>query len=84
MASFAQFERDNIIENTRAGLDAARSRGKTGGRPKKLDAKKAAMARELRKDPDRTVKEICEALKISRATFYSYTSAQADGAEAAA
>jgi DNA invertase Pin-like site-specific DNA recombinase len=73
VASFAQFERDNMIENTRAGLDAARARGKHGGRPKKLDAKKAAMARELRKDKTRTIKEICEVLKISRATFYNYT-----------
>ena len=73
VAAFAQFERDNMIENTKAGLEAARARGKNGGRPKKLDEKKAAMARELRKDTTRTVKEICEVLKISRATFYNYT-----------
>lgn len=36
-----------------------------------LYAKKIAMAKELRKDPNRTVKEICEVLKISRATFYN-------------
>src|SRR5258708_38856182 len=41
VAAFAQFERDNIIENTKAGLEAARARGKNGGRPKKLDEKKA-------------------------------------------
>jgi DNA invertase Pin-like site-specific DNA recombinase len=62
-----------MIENTKAGLDAARARGKHGGRPKKLDSKKTAMARELRNDKTRTVKEICEVLKISRATFYNYT-----------
>ena len=73
VAAFAQFERDTMIENTKAGLDAARARGKHGGRPKKLDDKKAAMARELRKDNTRTVNEICEVLKISRATFYNYT-----------
>ena len=73
VAAFAQFERDNMIENTKAGLDAARARGKSGGRPKKLDEKKAAMARELRSNSTRTVKEICEVLKISRATFYNYT-----------
>jgi len=73
IAAFAQFERDNMIENTRAGLDAARARGKKGGRPKKLDAKKIAMAKELRKDPNRTVKEICEVMGISRATFYNMT-----------
>lgn len=80
VAAFAQFERDNMIENTRAGLDAARARGKNGGRPKALDEKKAAMARELRKDPGRTVKEICEVLKISRATFYNYTGEPGAGA----
>ncbi len=73
VAAFAQFERDNMIENTKAGLDAARARGKNGGRPPKLDAKKAQMARDLRQDPNRTVKEICDLLKISRATFYNYT-----------
>lgn len=74
VAAFAQFERDNMIENTKAGLDAARARGKVGGRPPKLDAKKIAMAKELRKDPTRTVQEICDVLKISRATFYNVTS----------
>jgi DNA invertase Pin-like site-specific DNA recombinase len=76
VAAFAQFERDNMIENTKAGLDAAKARGKKGGRPPKLDAKKIAMAKELRKDSTRTVKDICEVLQISRATFYNVTSAQ--------
>ncbi len=76
VAAFAQFERDNMIENTKAGLEAARARGKNGGRPKKLDEKKAAMALELRKDTTRSVKEICDLLKISRATFYNYTGKQ--------
>src|SRR5579871_2207286 len=73
VAAFAQFERDNMIENTRAGLDAARAGGKHGGRPPKLDEKQIAMAKELRKDPSRTVKDICEVLNISRATFYNVT-----------
>ena len=73
VAAFAQFERDNMIENTRAGLDAARARGKKGGRPPKLDEKKAALARELAQDKSRPIKEICDLLHISRTTFYKYT-----------
>ena len=75
VAAFAQFERDNMIENTRAGQEAARARGKNGGRPPKLGVKKTATAKELRKDPSRTVKDLCEVLQISRATFYNVTSA---------
>lgn len=73
IAAFAQFERDNMIENTRAGLDAAKARGKHGGRPRKLDEKKAQLARQWSQDKNRSVKEICELLKISRATYYNYT-----------
>jgi len=78
IAAFAQFERDNMIENTKAGLDAARARGKKGGRPKKLDDKKAQLAREWSQDKNRSVKEICDLLKISRATYYNYTSLNGD------
>ena len=73
IAAFAQFERDNMIENTRAGLQAARARGRKGGRPRKLDAKKVQLAKDLRKDHSRSIKEICELLQISRATFYTVT-----------
>jgi DNA invertase Pin-like site-specific DNA recombinase len=73
VAAFAQFERDNMIENTKAGLDAARARGKKGGRRRVVDDKKKAQAIALRADRARPVSEICETLKISRATFYRYT-----------
>jgi len=71
-AAFAQLERETMIENTKAGLAAARARGRKGGRPRVLDAKKIEMARELAKDKTRPVKEICSLLKISRATLYNY------------
>ena len=38
VAAFAQFERGNMIENTKAGLEAARTRGKKGGRKPAMDA----------------------------------------------
>lgn len=73
VAAFAQFERDNMIENTKAGLEAARSRGKKGGRRPVMDDKKKASALALRADPQRPVDEICRTLNISRSTFYRYT-----------
>jgi DNA invertase Pin-like site-specific DNA recombinase len=72
-AALAEFERDIIRERTQAGLAAARARGRKGGRPKGMDEKKRKMAIALRADSTRSVQEICETLRISRATFYRYT-----------
>lgn len=72
-ASLAEFERDIIRERTNAGLSAARARGRTGGRPKGVDEKKKKAALSLKKDPDRSIKEICEIVGISRNTYYKYT-----------
>jgi DNA invertase Pin-like site-specific DNA recombinase len=71
-AALAEFERDIIRERTAAGLAAARVRGRKGGRPKGMDEKKRKMALALYADKNRPVQEICEALGISRATFYRY------------
>ena len=73
VAAFAQFERDNMIENTKAGLEAARARGKKGGRKPAMDAKKLALARTLRADPTLPISDICKTLGVSKATFYRYT-----------
>jgi len=71
--ALAEFERNLIRERTNAGLEAARARGRVGGRPK-LDPtnKKAQLARSLYQDKSRTVIDICKALNISRAQFYRY------------
>ena len=73
--ALAEFERNLIRERTQAGLQAARARGRVGGRPK-LDPtnKKAQLARSLYQDKSRPVADICQALHISRATFYRYIS----------
>lgn len=74
-ASLAEFERDIIRERTRAGLEAARVRGRKGGRPKGLssEAQKTAMAAEsLYKEGKLTVSEISKKLNISKSTLYSY------------
>lgn len=74
-ASLAEFERDIISERTKAGLEAARARGRVGGRPKGLskEAEKTALAAEsLYKDGQLSIKEITDRLNISRSTLYSY------------
>jgi DNA invertase Pin-like site-specific DNA recombinase len=76
--SLAEFERDLIRERTRAGLIAARARGRKGGRPRAEglnDEKKLALARSLYNDKSNTIDTICRTLKVSRATLYRYVSA---------
>src|SRR5919199_3095295 len=69
--ALAEFERELIRERTRAGLAAARARGRQGGRPKKLDsAKKVAMAQALYDQGSHSIQDICLMLGISRATLY--------------
>ena len=81
-ASLAEFERDIIRERTHAGLSSARARGRKGGRPKGVDEKKRKAALALKKDPGRSVKEICDILSISRNTYYKYTQSEDKLAEA--
>jgi len=72
--ALAEFEREVIKERTNAGLQAARARGRLGGRPKlqTLDPKKVAHARKLYADRNMTVQEICDTLHIGRSTLYRY------------
>jgi DNA invertase Pin-like site-specific DNA recombinase len=74
-AALAQFERELIRERTRAGLSAARARGRMGGRrPVSPLDPKVRMAKRMHKDQSLSIDEICSTLKISRATFYRYVS----------
>lgn len=71
-ASLAEFERELIRERTVAGLQAARARGRVGGRkfsltPGRLRLAQAAMAR-----PDTSVADLCRELGISRQTLYRH------------
>jgi len=72
--ALAEFEREIIRERTSAGLQAARARGRIGGRPKiqSLDPKKMALAKQLHDDRSRPVQEICDTLQIGRSTLYRY------------
>lgn len=68
-ASLAAFELDIIRERTKAGLDAARARGRVGGRPKALTPAMERTARQMR-DEGESVAAIAAALRTSRATIY--------------
>ena len=71
-AALAEFEREIISERTKAGLKAAKSRGRYGGRPKKLDHKQAQMVKRMWKDHSVTIDEICRTFDISRTAMYRY------------
>ena len=75
--ALAEFERNLIRERTRAGLQAARARGRKGGRPKALDASKRALAVRLYRERKHTIREICTLMRISKPTLYSYVAAEA-------
>ena len=70
--ALAEFERDLIHERTRAGLAAARARGRMGGRPRVLSPERVEMARVLLADTLRSIDEVCAAPHVSRATLYRY------------
>lgn len=72
-AAFDQFQRELIVENTKAGLKAARSRGRIGGRPPLVEEKLKA-ARAMIKDQENYpfISDIIKALGVGRTTFYRY------------
>lgn len=73
--SLAEFERELIKERTIAGLEAAREKGKVGGRPKGLSKKAqntALTAEYLYKEEKLSVNEIIDQLGIGRSTLYRY------------
>jgi len=71
-SALAEFERALIRERTQAGLAAARARGRKGGRPRKLDAAHVALLYKLYDEREKTVREICSLLGISKPTLYDY------------
>jgi DNA invertase Pin-like site-specific DNA recombinase len=72
-SALAQFERRLIQERTRAGLAAARARGRCGGRPRVTTADaKVVLAKKLHADKTLEIDDICKTLRISQSTFYRY------------
>jgi DNA invertase Pin-like site-specific DNA recombinase len=72
-AALSQFERELIRERTMVGLSAARARGKLGGRkPVSPEDPKVRAAKKLHADKSLSIRDICNTVKISRATLYRY------------
>lgn len=71
-ASLADFERNLIIERTKAGLESARARGRLGGRKKVLDEKDIEQLIALYESKQFSIVEIAKRFNISRGTFYNY------------
>jgi DNA invertase Pin-like site-specific DNA recombinase len=75
--ALAEFERNLIRDHTRAGLEAARARGRKGGRPKRLNTQQRALAVDLYHQCKHTIEEICHTVGISKPTLYAYVGEQA-------
>ena len=68
--AIAEFERSLIIERTNVGLNAARARGRKGGRPAIVDDALVNKAQLLVQDKSLPIGDICQTLGISKATYY--------------
>ncbi|HEY5869697.1 MAG TPA: recombinase family protein [Candidatus Tectomicrobia bacterium] len=77
-AALAEFERELIVERTRAGLTAARARGRTGGAPFKMTPAKLRLAMAAMGQPETRVGALCKELGITRQTLYRHVSPQGE------
>jgi DNA invertase Pin-like site-specific DNA recombinase len=73
-AALAEYERDLISERTRAGLLAARARGRRGGRRHTMTPGKVRLAMTAMGNEDTVVSDLCVELGITRQTLYRYVS----------
>ncbi len=73
-AAFDQFQREIIVENTRAGLKSARKNGRVGGRPTLMTDDKMRTAQAMLKDTENYpfISDIIKTLGIGRTTFYRH------------
>ncbi len=75
MASFAQMERELIVERTHAGLDAAKRQGRVGGRPRTMTPSKLASAKKLL-ESGTPPKDVAKNLGVSVPTLYRWLPAK--------
>ncbi len=71
-AALAEFEADLIRERTKAGLAAARARGRLGGRPRKMSKEKLLMAMAAMSDPKTSATAVAKELGVTRSSLYDY------------
>ncbi|PCJ06674.1 MAG: recombinase [Rhodobacteraceae bacterium] len=70
--ALAEFERAIIKERTKAGLKAAKDRGRLGGRPPSLSAEDISAARAMLRNPDVTVHAVAKRLGVAASTLYRH------------
>jgi len=71
-SAIAENERNLLIERTKAGLEAARARGRFGGRKEKLSDTQVKILKAMHKSEEHSTAEICATFGISRPTMYRY------------
>lgn len=81
-AALAEYERELIAERTRAGLQAARARGRKGGRSRKMDVTTLQMAMTAMKASKAWAREVAQKLGITTATLYVYVNGDGSMKEA--
>jgi DNA invertase Pin-like site-specific DNA recombinase len=71
-AALAEFERELIVERTKAGLAAARARGRRGGAPYKMTPAKLRLAMAAMGQPETHIGALCRELGVTRQTLYRH------------
>ena len=71
-AALAEFEAELIRERTKAGLAAARARGRLGGRPRKMTIETLKMAMAAMSDPKTKASDVAIRLGMTTTTLYAY------------
>lgn len=77
-AALAEFERELTLERTKAGMAAARARGRNGGRPFKMTPAKLRLAMAAMGQPGTKVGELCAELAVTRQTLYRHVDPKGD------
>jgi len=76
LGAIDEFQRELIVEGTHEGLDSARARGRTGGRPRAMSADQVRLARRLASQQtadgrrEYTITQVAKMLGVSRPTLY--------------
>jgi len=77
-AALAEFERELIVERTKAGLASARARGRTGGRKPKVTPANLRLAQAAMGKPETKVSELCAELGVTRQTLYRHVTPESE------
>lgn len=70
--ALSEFERNLIKERTLAGLEAARARGRQGGRPEKLSDEQKELVKTLYANKKHSIQSICKMVGVGKTTLYKY------------